>query len=603
MTHSFLKKICLAAVPICLSASVAHAAEIQTLNIKLQTSYYMDMKQRITRIAVGNKDIASVVQLPGSVCEFLVVTKANKGSTSLFVWTADGARHEYLIVVSPEDPGQAMMIERAIGLPDVHVKMVDNRILLTGTVENQYEKNYALQTARLFINGNTKSSLLVGSGFDMTLDTDTAKSANSGRSSDVELAKSEAEGEIIDLLQILRPTQIRLEAQIIEINSEAAKDLGLRYGQDPANAPGIFAFGESYGIEHRPTSISESYSDTWTTSSGGSSGGSYSGDSSSSYSNNSSYSSGDSYSYSENADDGSTSGNNFSNSSSNSSSSSSNNSSSNSRSNSANNSRNSTFTRTIDSAWNNIGRRFANNPLKWIGQHFAPINVQLRLLVTSGKAKILSRPSVMTLSGEQATIQIGGKIPYEVSTMSSSDVKEIDYGIILQFKPVVDAQKRINSAIHAEVSNLGGLTSDGRMTIITRSADSVISINSGMPIVIGGLMDSSETKTVSKIPLLGDIPIIGEFFKHTSKSRDNRELIIVVTPYLVGEEERSQAPMSQPMREWYAQDEKAREAMETHDFKKPEKDVEVVIETEESDRILPPPNYPKDGKTTDEPFK
>ena len=125
-------------------------------------------------------------------------------------------------------------------------------------------------------------------------------------------------------------------------------------------------------------------------------------------------------------------------------------------------------------------------------------------------------------------------------------------------------------------------------------------MNSGSPIVIGGLIDSTETKIVQKIPLLGDIPIIGEFFKNTSKSRDKRELIIVVTPYLVDEEEISRAPMSQTMREWYDQQEKQREAMESHDFKPPEP--EVVIE-EEPKSILPPANYPKDGKVTDAPFK
>ncbi|MBR0287464.1 MAG: pilus assembly protein N-terminal domain-containing protein, partial [Selenomonadaceae bacterium] len=168
--NSFFKKFFVAAIPLCLSASVVNAAEFATLNIKQQTSRYMDMGKRITRIAVGDPAIATVVQLPGSVQEFLIVTKA-KGSTALFVWTADGARYEYLIVVSPEDPGQAMMIEKAIGLPNVHVKYVDGRLLLTGTVENQYEKNYALQTARLFVNATNESSLLVGSGFDMKLDT------------------------------------------------------------------------------------------------------------------------------------------------------------------------------------------------------------------------------------------------------------------------------------------------------------------------------------------------------------------------------------------------------------------------------------------------
>ena len=466
MNYSFIKKFFPALIiPLCISASVVHAAEIETLNIKQQTSHYMDMKKRVTRIAVGDPSIATVVQLPGSASEFLVVTKATRGSTALFVWTIDGARYEYLIVVSPEDPGQAMMIEKAIGLPDVHVKMVGERILLTGTVENQYEKNYALQTARLFINGSTESSLLVGSGFDMTLSTDTAKSASGGRSDDIELAKSEANGTIIDLLQILHPTQIRLEAQIIEINSDDAKNLGIQYGQNAASAPGIFSFGEAY--DRTVTTESYTYVDE----------------------------------------------------------------------------NNETQVRTY-SYGSNV-RPFHNNPITWVRQRFAPINAQINLLISQGKARILSRPSVMTLSGEQATIQIGGEIPYAATNTSGwTNTNFKNYGIILQFKPVVDSQNKIISAIHAEVSNMSGQAVNNQPIIATRSADSVISLNSGMPIVIGGLMDSSESKNVSKIPLLGDIPIIGEFFKHTSRTRDKRELIIVVTPYLVSEEEISQAPMS-----------------------------------------------------------
>lgn len=497
MNHSFLKKFCLAAtLPLYFSAGVVHAAEFETLSIKQQTSHYMDMKQRITRIAVGDPAIATVVQLPGSANEFLIVTKAVKGSTALFVWTIDGVRHEYLIVVSPEDPGQAMLIEKAIGLPNVHVKMVGERILLTGTVENQYEKNLALQTARLFVAGNTESSLLVGSGFDMELDTDTATS--SGRSGDVELAKSEATGEIIDLLQILHPTQIRLEAQIIILNSEDVKNLGIQYGT--SGSGGIFYFGENYPRDWAHT-------------------------------------------------------------------------------------------------------HFNNNPFRWVGENFSPINATITALITQGKGRILSRPTVTTLSGEQATIQIGGQIPYSTydnNGRSKTDFK--DYGVILQFKPVVDAQNRINSAIHAEVSSPSTNSVDGQPMIDTRSADSVISLHSGFPIVIGGLMNSEEIKNTIKIPLLGDIPILGELFKYTSKSRDKREIIIVVTPYLVEQEELSQAPMSQTMRQWYDQNEQQREAMEPHDFKKPEEEVIVEVEPE-PERILPPPNYPKDGKVTSEPFK
>lgn len=529
MNYSYLKKFCLlATVPICLSASVAHASEVATLSIKKQTSHYMDMKKQISRIAVGNKDIASVIQLPNSTSEFLIVTKTNAGSTSLFVWTVDGMRQEFLIVVSPEDPGQAMLIEKAIGLPNVHVKMVGERILLTGTVENQYEKNYALQTARLFVNGSTESSLLVGSGFDMTLETDTAKNASNGRDETLEAAKSEAKGVIIDLLQILHPTQIRLEAQIIEINTDAAKDLGIRYGENASSSPGIFSFGEA----HDRTVTTERY-----------------------------------VTYDSNGNP-----------------------------------------HVVALETGSQITPFKNNPLKWINQRFGSINAEIHALVSNGKARILSRPSVTTLSGEQATIQIGGEIPYVATNSNgSSNTQFKNYGIILQFKPVVDAQDRINSMVHAEVSNMSGQSVNGQPIISTRSADSVINLASGAPIVIGGLMDSSETKNVSKIPLLGDIPILGEFFKHTSKTRDKRELIIVVTPYLVEEEEASQTPVSEPMREWYEQDEQQREAMENYDFKKPaEEEIEEdILEVKEPnpERILPPANYPKDGKTTNKPFK
>ena len=429
------KSICLAAIPFLLSASVVHAAEVETLTIKKQTSHYMSMHQTIKRIAVGNPDIATVIQLPGSATEFLVVTKSNVGSTSLFVWTIDGSRYEYLIVVSPEDPGRAKMIQDAIGLPNVRVKMVDDRILLTGTVKNQYEKNYALQTARLFVNGNTESSLLVGSGFDMKLETTAAD--DTGRSETLEAAKSENKGTIIDLIQILNPTQIRLEAQIIEINSEDAKDLGIQYGM--TGSGGIF------------------YS----------------------------------------------------------------------------------------------------------------INATITALVTKGKARVLSHPSVTTLSGEQATIQIGGEIPYSTTNSNGyTNTSFKKYGIILQVRPVVDSRNRITSMIHAEVSNMSGQTVDNQPIISTRSADSVINIFSGGAVVIGGLMDSSETKNVSKIPLLGDIPVLGEFFKHTSKKRDKRELIIVVTPYIIEDEnELSQTPMTDNMRDFYDAERDAKERMKNYNFK------------------------------------
>ena len=508
MSHSFLKKLFLTTAAFSCISSVAYAMP-ETLSINIKTSHYMDMGQIITRIAVGDPKIATVIQLPGSASEFLIVTKENPGSTALFVWTQDGVRHEYLIVVSPEDPGQAMLIEQAINLPDVHVKMVGigdkTKILLTGTVENQYEKNYALQTTRLFIDGGSESSILIGSGFDTELETTKTEDATEGREETLRLSKSQSQGKIIDLLQILHPTQIRLEAQIIEINSNDAKDLGIQYGE--TGSGGIFSFGEA----HDRTVTTETY--TYTDENGRTQVGTY--------------------------------------------------------------------------TYGSHVTPFHNNPYKWVAQRFGSINATIHALVSDGKARILSRPSVMTLSGEQATIQIGGQVPYTTTNTNGTNTNWRNYGIILQFKPVVDAQNRINSMIHAEVSNVSDERVNGLPIITTRSADSVINLNSGAPIVIGGLMNSEESKRVSKIPLLGDIPILGEFFKHTSRSRDKRELIIVVTPYLVGVEENSQTPMSPRMREWYDKEEEYRESMENYNFKKPEEEP-VEIEEEEPRRILPP---------------
>ena len=437
------------------------AAYREQITLEFYASEYISLNKKISRVFVGSSGVISVKQPSTSPNEFVITAKDKKGSTTLFIWTADGARYEYLINVVDEEIGQAAIIEKAINLPNVHVKKVGQRILLTGTVQNQYERNYALQTARLYVKSGGNNNLSVGSNVDMQLNT---SSATSSGSSNVEVNALEDAGEIIDLLEMANPLQIRLEAQVIEISSDKAKDLGITYGE--SGSGGVFTFGEDHDRTNKTryyrssdgSLVTESYSDP---------------------------------------------------------------------------------------------TDFRNNPIKWVEQRFGPINATIHALVTKGDAHILSRPNITTMSGEQATIQIGGQIPYTVSNANGSTTNFKDYGIILQFKPVIDAQNRITSVVHTEVSNLSGQTVDGQPIIATRRADSVINIDSGSTMVIGGLMDSTESKSVSKIPLLGDIPILGEFFKYTTKSRDKRELIIVITPYIMGDGEVKRAGMSDELRDLY----------------------------------------------------
>ena len=191
----------------------------------------------------------------------------------------------------------------------------------------------------------------------------------------------------------------------------------------------------------------------------------------------------------------------------------------------------------------------------WIGSHLSTIDASLHALVTNGKARILSRPSITTMSGKTANILIGGRIPIPTSAGDGEiSIDWREYGIRLNIEPVVDGENKITSKVHAEVSTLdyGHAVVENNFSIpalASREADAVINVRSGATMAIGGLLNSEDSKTISKIPLLGDLPIIGQFFRHTSKTRDNRELLILITPTLVSED--TEQPMSQQMKQGY----------------------------------------------------
>ena len=268
------------------------------VEVDLNASTYVNVGSVITRITSGNPSIAVVKQVDPLLKTGFLVEGHGAGTTTVLAWTIDGRIKEYMIVVSPEDIGQAMLIQRAIGLPNVYVKKIGSKILLTGTVRNQYERNYALQIAGFYVQGNVSVPISTGSNVSLELE---ASSATSSDADDIELSQTENTGSIIDLLKMTHPTQIRFEAQVIDINSNDTKDLGFQYGQSSGGgsvitiSPGSFSAGEAIGR-------------------GG----------------------------------------------------------------------------------------YSNNPFKWLDRHRASLGVTLQALVDKGKARILSRPSITTMSGEQA---------------------------------------------------------------------------------------------------------------------------------------------------------------------------------------------------------
>ena len=189
----------------------------------------------------------------------------------------------------------------------------------------------------------------------------------------------------------------------------------------------------------------------------------------------------------------------------------------------------------------NTNKIDAGKPFNWFGS-YAEINAQLNALVKKGDAKVLSEPYVIAMSGEKANILIGGEIPVPVNTDDNTvTVEWREYGIRLDIEPNVQEDNSVDSKIKTEVSSLDWSSAVNATSatgvripgLLSRKADSHVIMQPGMTMAIGGLISSTESKSVSKIPLLGDIPILGQFFRNTSKTRERKEILILLTPILV----------------------------------------------------------------------
>ncbi|HWR44661.1 type II and III secretion system protein family protein [Sporomusa sp.] len=372
---------------IMLISAVAVAAE-DKLAVAVNQSRVLTFNA-VERVAVANPEIADVVVVSG--VEVLLVGKA-PGLTTLHIW-AGGNRYSYLVEVGAADITIANDIKNILGLSDITVSKVNKTIILEGTVNDQYQKTRAEKVASAYAD------------------------------------------KVVNLLELTRPVQVKIEARVIEINREAAKSLGIKWSGNEAGTPGNFAFGQSYGGTNplAPT------------------------------------------------------------------------------------------------AFGNLGT-------------YSPINAQLDALVKNGLAKILSQPNMITLSGDKANIMVGGQIPVPVGLDNGRiSIEWKEYGIKLDIAPEVNAEKLIQSKIKAEVSTLDW-SSEHKIElglgmkippIKMRKAETAVAMSSGQTMAIGGLISSETSKDVQKIPLLGDIPILGNLFKSTSFSRGETEVIILVTPTIV----------------------------------------------------------------------
>jgi len=174
--------------------------------------------------------------------------------------------------------------------------------------------------------------------------------------------------------------------------------------------------------------------------------------------------------------------------------------------------------------------RFQAGSLNWTGF--------IDALKENNLVKILAEPTLAALSGQTAHFLAGGEFPIPVpQAFGVTTVQYKQFGVQLTFQPVVHSQNTISMTVTPEVSELdfaNGLQLNGFTvpSITTRRASTTIEMNDGQSFAIAGLLRDTVRETITKYPLLGDIPILGALFRSSQFQKNESELIIIVTPHL-----------------------------------------------------------------------
>ena len=187
------------------------------------------------------------------------------------------------------------------------------------------------------------------------------------------------------------------------------------------------------------------------------------------------------------------------------------------------------------------------------GTSIPSFGVFLQAIQNNGDVNVLSMPHILTTDNEKASIQVGQNLPFPgalgaVPSVPSggatgtsgfgfglgTSVQRQDVALKLEITPHVNDSDFVRLEVNGEISDVANPNYNGLGPSTTkRTVKSVVTIRDQQSIVLGGLIKDQLSETVDKVPLLGDIPILGYLFKHTTKSITNQNLLIVLTPYII----------------------------------------------------------------------
>ncbi|MEO0635194.1 MAG: type II and III secretion system protein family protein [Pseudomonadota bacterium] len=416
------------------------AASAQNVQLGLNKSIVIDLPRDAHDLLIASPDVADgIIRSKRRIYLF----GKSVGQTNIFVFDRAGAPILSLnINIERDISGIEEKLKRFIPGSKIRVELINDNVVLTGSVQTPQDADRAVQLATAFVKGGEATT----GAF-----TQTASGAAAGSGGDVAIAQPEArrESAIINLLKIAAEDQVTLKVTIAEVQRSVMKQMG-------------FSGSASYGTGSIGFGVAQSNGFGLGNHQGG---------------------------------------------------------------------------RTVGMS----GR---------VGD--VGFEANLHAFERAGVARTLAEPTLTAISGKEASFRVGGKywlgggrdrsieefngVDREVLT---DTYVETDYGIGLDFKPVVLAPGRISIEVSTEVSepDIQGAANSGIggtfNSMRTREASTTVELPSGGSLMIAGLVQDSVRQSISKLPGLGNLPVLGTLFRSRDFQRDETELVIIVTPYLV----------------------------------------------------------------------
>jgi len=162
------------------------------------------------------------------------------------------------------------------------------------------------------------------------------------------------------------------------------------------------------------------------------------------------------------------------------------------------------------------------------------VNAQLNALIQNGHASILAQPRIATINNHEATLLVGETYPVVTVNLQTGfpSVTNIDVGVKLRLIPSIGADGMITAEFHPEFSQITGFNATFPI-VSNRRVDSTLRLHDGDTIILGGLFSDIDSETITKFPILGDIPGLGAFFRNKERTHNKDEVVFYITPHIM----------------------------------------------------------------------